>query len=295
VAAADGSAFATVVSDTASRFPRWNSTGTHLAFRCGDEFLVNQDVCVVPNVNVSFAALVNKGNGAGKIIVTDVARTGAGGPSAFAWDPLNPNRIAIVRSTVVANNTVHNLIFANFDGTGSTAGIPLIIGADSMSVQEIAWAPNGTFLILAAERNFQRRLYRINANGTGLTQITDPPLGPTELEDAHPEISPDNTQVLFLRSNVDFEGNIWNYFVTSANGPIGSEQQVSNEPISFLNSQALTGDWSPDGSQFVLVGTEVTTVGVYVMPSSTRAATYLTNRRRISGGLNRLDSSPSMR
>jgi Tol biopolymer transport system component len=78
-------------------------------------------------------------------------------------------------------------------------------------------------------------------------------------------------------------------------GPLETVSQVSAEAPLSLNSQFVTGDWSPDGSQFVLVGTEVTTVGVYVMPSTTRAATYLLNRRRISGGLNRADGSPSWR
>jgi Tol biopolymer transport system component len=78
-------------------------------------------------------------------------------------------------------------------------------------------------------------------------------------------------------------------------GPLENVSQVSAEAPLALSSQFVTGDWSPDGSQFVLVGTEVSTVGIYVMPSTTRAATYLLNRRRISGGLNRFDGSPSWR
>ena len=295
IAAVDGSGFATVVTDTNSSFPRYNAIGTHIAFRCGSPGLINQDVCVVPNVNTTFAALNLKGNGAGKIIVTQVVRVRSGGPSAFAWDPINPDRLALVRDTTIAGNVVHRLFLANFDGSGVSGGTPLILGADSLSVQEMTWAPNGTFLVLAAEKNFQRKLYRINTDGTGLTQLTNPPLTPLELEDEHPEISPDNTQVLFLRNRLDFEGSDWNYFVVPVAGPLENVSQVSNELASFQNSQMITGDWSPDGSQFVLVGTEVTTVGVYVMPSTTRAATYLANRRRISGGLNRTDGSPSMR
>lgn len=292
IAAADGSVVATVQTDSASAFPRWNRDATHLAFECSNFGFVNRNVCVVPNVNVPFANLVNKGNGAGKIVLTEVVRPGAGGPSAFAWDPANPNRLAIVRDTILGGNRVGRLFFTNFDGSNASAGTLLVLPGDSIVVQEMAWAPNGTFLILAAEKSFQRRLYRINSNGTGLTQLTNPTPG---LEDSHPAISPDNTQVLFLRNSLDFEGSIWNYFVMPVAGPLENVAQVSAEAASFLSSQMVTGDWSPDGSQFVLVGTDVTTVGVYVMPSTTRAATYLLNRRRISGGLNRTDGSPSWR
>ncbi len=295
IAAADGSITATVQTDSASAFPRWNLDATHIAFECSNFGFINRNVCVVPNVNVPFPNLGNKGNGTGKIVVTEVVRPGAGGPSAFAWDPTNPSRLAIVRDTILGGNRVGRLFFTNFDGSGVTGGTLLLLPADSMVVQEMAWAPNGSFLILAAEHNFQRRLYRINSNGTGLTQLTNPPITVTELEDAHPVISPDNTQVLFLRNSLDFEGSVWNYFVMPVAGPLENVSQVSAEAASFQSSQAITGDWSPDGSQFVLVGTEVTTMGVYVMPSTTRVATYLLNRQRISGGLNRADASPSWR
>lgn len=300
VAAADGSGFVTVVSDTFSSFPRYNQIGTHLAFKCGSPGFVNTDVCVVPNVNVALASLVNKGNGAGKIILTQVLRPRSGGPSAFAWNPTNANQIATIRDTVVGSQTVLRLFISNFDGSGSVFanGVPLILGADSsIVVEEMSWSPNGQFLVLAAEVSFQRRLYFINANGTGLRQMTIPPFTPQELEDAHPEISPDNTQVLFLRNRLDFEGSDWNYFVMPVSGSEGSQQQVSLELPSGQSSQSTTADWSPDGTQFVLAGTDAVTgtLGVYIMPSSTRSLTYTVNRVRISGSATRSDGAPSMR
>lgn len=302
IGASDGTGFVTVVSDTSSFVPRYNANGTHLAFRCGPTGFINSDVCVVANVNGALAGLTNKGNGAGKLVLTRFLRPLSGGPGAFAWNPANANQIATIRDTLIGSQTVLRLFISDFNGANSVFpnGVPLIPpGPDSsLMVQEMSWSPNGQFLVLAGELSFQRKLFFINANGTGLRQLTNPPINPTELEDAHPEISPDNTQVLFLRNRLDFEGSDWNFFVMPVGGSEGSQQQVSAEAPSGQNSDAITGDWSPDGTEFVMTGTDETTgaTAVYLMPITTRAANYFTARKKISSdGANRSDGSPSMR
>ncbi|MGH2670362.1 MAG: hypothetical protein ACRDH5_14815, partial [bacterium] len=91
---------ATVVSDTSTRRPRWSLDGVHLAFECGDGFSPAQDVCVIPDVTGPISFLEGAGNGKGKIFVTDFDAAKTNGPGTFAWDPLNPSRLAVVRDSI---------------------------------------------------------------------------------------------------------------------------------------------------------------------------------------------------
>jgi hypothetical protein len=287
IGTAAGDSVVPVVNDALAERPRFNPNGTRLAFGCGSSFSAD-DVCVIPNVSGAMATLAGIGNGAGKVNIS--ARVGSG-PGTFVWDPLNPDRLAFVRRD--QSSGASRIFTANFDGSGVAAlSGPLILGNDTLTVGTMDWAPDGSYLALSAitSSGFQHLLYTIDRNGNNLTQFTT--AAPVCcVEDTGPVISPDGKSILFLRSDLAFEGNILDYFVVNLSRVI---RQVSAENMFFASISEMTYDWSPDGTQIVLTGSNGSALGVYVLPAGTTATSYLAARRLVSQG-NRDEFSPSWR
>jgi hypothetical protein len=101
------------VGDTSAYRPRWSPNGAHLAFECGDGFSSDQDVCVFLDANVPLASFVN----APRIFLTDSVLARPDGPSTFAWDPANPDRLAFARDILIGQWRSSAIYVANFDGT----------------------------------------------------------------------------------------------------------------------------------------------------------------------------------
>jgi len=81
-------------------------------------------------------------------------------------------------------------------------------------------------------------IYVINANGSGLTQLTF-----HEGRDAGPAWSPDASKIAFYVHSPD--ETKWSIFVMDSNG--GNMQQLTNIKNAFDNSPT----WSPDGTKIV--------------------------------------------
>jgi len=291
----------TTPTDTGARQPRYNPTGQHLAFQVGDEFNSDQDVVVIANVNT---ATISELDGAfGRlptVFITDGSLANFSGSGAFAWDPQMPNRLAFVRDLTPFGQS--GIFTANFDGTGLVGGQVLNDGVDSIRVREMDWSPDGSFIVFSADvlPGGQQALFRIDRDLSlqSFKRITTPPTSPQFVEDTRPVVSPDGTEILFLRSSIQFEGSLWNWFIVPSGGTEANVVQVSNEAASFQSHTDLTADWSPDGSRIVLVGTDGTDTGVFVVPRTTRAATYFTERVKVSsavGSRQRSDVQPSWR
>jgi Tol biopolymer transport system component len=100
------------------------------------------------------------------------------------------------------------------------------------------WSPDGTrFAVVHDEGPARRDIYVLNADGSGLRQISDA-LG-TEQFDA-PDWSPDGTQLVFL-SNLD-GGEDLDIYTSNADG---------SNPVRLLNSDSIERfpAWSPDGTK----------------------------------------------
>jgi len=282
------------VIDTSAYRPRWSPNGAHLAFACGDGFSPDQDVCVFPQADatVALSAFLN----AMRIFVTDSVLTRPNGPSTFAWDPGNPDRLAFARDSLTGTGQVTSAIYtANFDGTGITrlTPQPMDVGAGVLQLLELAWSPRGDVIVFSAtDPRFQTKLYAINRDGTGLRQLTK---GPDS--DSRPVGSPDGSQILFLR-NVG--GCAIDYWRIGLDGT--GEQQVTSESFCDISTNYLGHDWSPDGKQIVLVGAGPNGMYggfmVYRLPAGTTAASYVASRipvRDLDPGNSSNDFQPSWR
>src|SRR3989454_4957175 len=130
------------------------------------------------------------------------SRTRATGSGSFAWDPLNPDRLAFVRDSLipVLLQTTSAIYTANVDGTGLQLLTPNLLdaGGGVLQISELDWSPAGDVIVFSAtDPRFVQKLYVINRDGTGLLQLTK---GPTTDSDSRPVFSPDGRQIVFLRN-----------------------------------------------------------------------------------------------
>ncbi|MDH5551156.1 MAG: hypothetical protein OEZ42_14825, partial [Gemmatimonadota bacterium] len=264
----------TSATDTSTWFPRYNPTGRHLAFECGDQF-TEIDVCVVPNVDGPIPSLEGIGDGQGKVFVTDFDRTNRNtGPGEFAWDPQNPDRLAFVRDSAGTSRIYTSL----FDGTDvqplspdfmDVGNGPLII------IGGLDWSPDGSLLVFSAAdpRTFIAKLYTIPRTGGDPTQLTS---GPDE--DGVPLFSPDGSQIFFARNLAAGQYCSLDGWRINADG--SGEVQVTDEAVCDFNTDLLGADWSPDGTEIVLTGFDGQgNLLIYAIKSTTTVATYRADRR----------------
>jgi dipeptidyl aminopeptidase/acylaminoacyl peptidase len=292
VISADGGtpAHLTGTSDTSTWFPRYNPTGKHLAFECGDGFS-EFDVCVIPNVDGPIASLDNIGNGTGKTFVTDFDRAGhPRGPGAFAWDPQTQDRLAFVREDVQGFSQIFTSLFNGSDVQALSAPV-LDVGKGALTiVDRMDWSSDGSQLVFVAQDPAgDQKLYLINRDGSGLAQLTS---GPGT--DFKPVFSPDGKTVLFFR-DITCSLDLWRVDVGS-----GTETQVTSEDMCDLSTDVLGFDWSPDGTEIVVSGFDVPfqNLLIYRIPATTTAATYRSVRQiagRGTGGAFVEDIQPSWR
>ncbi|HXF94600.1 MAG TPA: hypothetical protein VNI61_00730 [Gemmatimonadales bacterium] len=290
VVARTGDTSAVLVSDTSARRARWSPDGVRLAFECGDGFSAQQDVCVIPDVTGPLPVLNRIGDGAGKVFVTDFNRSKTDGPGSFAWDPLDPKTLVVVRDSLTDKGEVVSRFYrVLYDGTGAVEfSLPLFDPQSGLPLQVVGpldWSSDGSTIVFSARDPLAfdqvtptgQRLYVIGRDGAGLRQLTKGPAF-----DRLPVWSPDGRRVLFLRDaacSVDY------WLVHAADG---AETQVSAEGWCDFNSAVVGHDWSPDGRDLVLVGAQTpggtSNLLIYRVPAGTTAATYAKDRVLVGRG-----------
>jgi Tol biopolymer transport system component len=142
----------------------------------------------------------------------------------FAWSP-DGTKITFVRI-----NSQHrsSLWVMNVDGSGAQQLTPGETEADSVP----QWSPDSKKIVFKRYWGNNRGLYTINANGTGLTRLTNN----SGLE-LTPRWSPDGTKIVFTRNSQIFTMN-----------PDGSNQQEIKNPGVGQDSsvyQESVPDWQP--------------------------------------------------
>src|SRR5215472_2536087 len=158
------------------------------------------------------------------------------------------------------NGTV-NIWRVNFDGTGL---MPLTkataAGASSSAPQ---WSPDGSKVVFTSQRkldgsdalnaNGTNNIWRVNADGTGLTPLTTATGAPS----GNPQWSPDGSQVVFESfRNIDGSDawgsrNIWR---VNADG-------TGLKPLTTTTAEGA--HWSPDGSKIVFQSTANGTTNIW--------------------------------
>lgn len=292
VASSDGVTIVPVVSDTGAAGAIWSLNGAHLAFACfgydAQTLQSLQDVCIINDITGPVASLAGRGDGSGKVFVTDLVANPAGragGIAAFAWDPTNPDRIAFVRDSLPPTGGFPSsrIYTAVFDGTSWTvqplSTDVLDVGGGPLQIvsSRLTWSPDGSHLAFAAmDAQYLSDIFVINRDGTGFTRLTA-----TADFDDDPLYSPDGTKLLFTRTLSASGFDAW---MMNADG--SNVHQVTAENVGDYDVMLLGYDWSPDGSEIVLTGFEIPygSQMIYKIPATTTAATYFTDRVLIGRG-----------
>jgi uncharacterized repeat protein (TIGR01451 family) len=117
----------------------------------------------------------------------------------------------------------------NTDGSGQTR-----LTADAGFDGYPAWSPDGTKLAFSSNRSGQAYIYVMNANGTGVTQLSN------QMYSYNPVWSPDGSKIAY---DADQENDGWQeLWVMDANG---ANQQMKYDPYGQIDAWAHS--WSPDG------------------------------------------------
>ncbi|HEU5259929.1 MAG TPA: hypothetical protein VFU41_00750 [Gemmatimonadales bacterium] len=270
--AGDTQAF--VTGDTASGAyrPRWSPNGLHLAYECRSGS--SNNVCVILDATGPIVGLSQQP----RTVLSNRLPGRTTGTGSFAWDPLQPDRLAFVRdSLTIDQKTTSAIYLASFDGTQvqPLTPTPLALGRGVLQIDEIDWSPRGDVIVFSAiDTQFIRKLYAINRDGGGFREVTK---GPDY--DSRPVVSPDGSQILFLRDRACS----FDYWRIRIDGT--GEQQVSSEGLCDTSTGRLGHDWSPDGTAIVLVGAgPLGGYAVYRLPAGATASTYLKDRVLASRG-----------
>src|SRR5919198_3556285 len=120
----------------------------------------------------------------------------------------------------------------NPDGSGKRA-----LTDNTSNDADPAWSADGSKMVFESVTGNAFNLYVINADGTGLYQLTTS----TKRTDVQPAWSPDGTQVVFSRQKMDGTGAIW---IINADGT--GLHRITGEV-----SQNSHPNWSPDGTHIV--------------------------------------------
>jgi Tol biopolymer transport system component len=245
---ADGTTFATVASDTSMRRPRFSPDGRHLAFECGDgsyDFSFGpQDVCVLRDVPADVASMSGIGNGLGKYLTDSISGT-LGGSGAFAWNPQNPDQLAVVRDPqwFVGGPLTSEIWLVNVDGSNaqSLTG-PITFNDGPLRVVSMDWAPGGGFIAFEAiDTQSVRAIYRVELGDGTITQLTT--AGAQFIDDWRPVVSPDDSEILFARA-----GDGYSLYRIPSGTP---NAEIRVTPLFNLSPWNGRWDWSPDGSAIV--------------------------------------------
>ncbi|HEX9580166.1 MAG TPA: hypothetical protein VF970_03595, partial [Gemmatimonadales bacterium] len=138
IATPNGATVYHVVNDVTTRRARFSADGVHIAAECGATY---GDVCVVTGVQ---SPADGQGDGAGKILVTQSVNPLLTGPGVFAWNPTNPDQLAVVRDTTVNSVPTSAIYTVNYDGSNVTR---IAVLPEGYTVEgTIDWSPDGTLL-----------------------------------------------------------------------------------------------------------------------------------------------------
>ncbi len=159
-------------------------------------------------------------------------------------------------ATAIDQGQFSDLYAMNADGTGQTR----LTASPTMSARYGAWSPDGRQIVFARTEGPlwaevkeghppESALYLMNADGSGLQQLTDVPG-----QESMPAWSPDSARIAFVSG----AGEQQQLYAINADG--------SNlQPLAGVAAPAFSPAWSPDGARIVYTSNAGGTDQLYVM------------------------------
>lgn len=152
-------------------------------------------------------------------------------------------------------------------GTGQTIAIYDIYGGKKFTLfskgtlnSAPSWSPDGSKVSFTSNVNGNAELYVINADGTGLKQITF-----NRAIDTSPSWNPQTGQIAFTS---DRSGNPMIYIM--------NDDGTNEQRLTFVGEYNESATWSPDGSKLAYVSRSGIQFDIYVVDMKTNVVTRLT-------------------
>ena len=232
--------------------PVWSPDGRRIAFVRAEPVLCRVGQPCAGNTEIY---VMNVDGSHQRNLTRDAARD-----STPSWSP-DGRRIAF-QSDRDGNLEMYVM---NADGTGllnltqnaAFDGIPFI---QHSRAQLSAWSPDGRRIAFQSDRDGNREIYIVSADGSGQKRLTS-----HAAADGDPAWSPDGRKIAFVRGtrrNQDI-------FVMNADG--SEQKRLTRDPASDL-----TPAWSPDGRQIAFLSQRDRNPEIYVMNSDGSGQTRLT-------------------
>lgn len=164
-----------------------------------------------------------------------------------AWSP-DGRRIAFVRERA---RDVLELWTMDADGREAKR---LVRASRNVNEQAYSpdWSPDGSTIVFSSNRpgDGNPELYRVRADGTGLTRLTRTAGDPETLgDDAMPSYSPDGRTIVFTSNRLGRNSELW---VMRADG--SGQRRLAVRP----RTDDVGARWSPDGTRLVFVAYSAT-------------------------------------
>lgn len=169
-------------------------------------------------------------------------------------------RVAFVGRDLVNRSHDPHIYTANPDGSGVTklTGDPPLPGGVPVYYGSPTWSPDGSKIAFTSSRDGTLDIYTMNADGSGVTRLTNDPANEGELS-----WSPDSTRIVFTSYPMRQPGPL------PSDGPNIYVMKADGSNITRLTSGATpTGNptWSPDGSKIAFRSfRDGSTSNIYVM------------------------------